>query len=117
MEPNIVPQNTPESRNEASARNTNNTVSFLALGVAVAALVLAWVVYTNKPGEDFKDTVQTETVRMDQNMEAAAEKTGEAVTEGVGAAMEKTGEALQNTGEATQDMGKDIKTEGGAMQR
>ena len=116
MEPNTHNQATPESRTEANAP-VNNTVSFLALGVAAAALVLAWVVYTNQPGEDFKDTVRTETVNMDQTMENAAEKTGEAMNEGVGAAMEKTGEVLQNTGEATKDMGTDIKTEGGAMQR
>lgn len=110
-------QNTPESSNYSNNRNTNNTVSFLALGVAVAALVLAWVVFNNQPGKDFKDTVKTETMIMDQKIEDTAEKTGEAAREGVGAAVQKTGEALEATGEATQEAGADIKTDSSVSPR
>lgn len=115
MEPNN--QNIPESRKEVVVRERNNTVSFLALAVAVAALVLAWVVFTNQPGEDFKNTVQEGADKMDQKMESAAEKTGDTTREAAGAVVEKTGEAMEATGEAAQQMGTDIKKDGEAMPR
>lgn len=115
MEPNT--QNTPESNTVVRAQNTNNTVSFLALGVAVAALVLAWVVYNSQTGDDFKSTLEVDRAQLNEKVDDAAQKTESLTREGAGAVMEKAGEALEATGEATQEAGTDIKAEGQAMPR
>lgn len=100
-------------------RDTNSVVGTLALVIAIAALVIAWVAYNRQPGPDLEDrgARQLENMNVPQGIEEAAEKTEAVTRQGVGEAVETTGEAMEAGGVKTQEAGADIKTDDRAMQR
>lgn len=93
-----------------SQKDVNSLISWLALAIAVLALVLGWTAY-NRAGGDLEEQIRREVQKAILEAEEARQNAEDASRAATGALMNESGKALDKTGAELQQESADVKSD------